>query len=274
MASPNLSCGRIGWVFCVAGSDADDRLTHRDHPRLGPATECIMSGAALNLKSGGACLIAGSVIFAILRTLHGDTPAAEAAAALNFVRTRPIYAAVHVFAVLAALVSLIGLLALTRSLIRPGSWLIGQAAVISATIGLAIFGVESTSEGLALTELSREASNADPSQQAELVRAARAVAAATHGPSLVAMALLVGLPLLLFGIAIVLDEYPSWLGWAGIVIGGITAVAAVGLFLVPSLFPGFLLYGVLGSVVAQLWLLAIGIVMLRRGHRTTQGSVS
>jgi hypothetical protein len=72
----------------------------------------------------------------------------------------------------------------------------------------------------------------------------------------------------------VLDEYPSWLGWAGIVIGGITAVAAVGLFLVPSLFPGFLLYGVLGSVVAQFWLLAIGIVMLRRGHRTTQGSVS
>jgi hypothetical protein len=51
-------------------------------------------------------------------------------------------------------------------------------------------------------------------------------------------------------------------------------VAAVGLFLVPSLFPGFLLYGVLGSVVAQFWLLAIGIVMLRRGHRTTQGSVS
>jgi hypothetical protein len=191
VASPNLSCGRIGWVFCVAGSDAD-RLTHRDHPRLGPATERIMSGAALNLKSGGACLIAGSVIFAILRTLHGDTPAADAAAALNFVRTRPIYAAVHVFAVLAALVSLIGLLALTRSLIRPGSWLIGQAAVISATIGLAIFGVESTSEGLALTELSREASNADPSQQAELVRAARSVAAATHGPSLVAMALLVG----------------------------------------------------------------------------------
>jgi len=87
------------------------------------------------------------------------------------------------------------------------------------------------------------------------------------------MALLVGLPLLLFGIAIVLENYPSWLGWAGIVIGGITALGAVGLFLVPSLFPGFLLYGVLGSVVAQLWLLAIGIVMLRRSRRDTQASV-
>jgi hypothetical protein len=41
----------------------------------------------------------------------------------------------------------------------------------------------------------------------------------------------------------VLDQYPSWLGWTGLVIGGITMLAAVGLFLIPSLFPGFLLYG-------------------------------
>ena len=145
--------------------------------RVGPPVS-----AALNLKTGGVCLIVGSVIFASLRLLHGDTPAADAEAALNFVRNRPIYPTVHIFAVLAALVSLIGLLALTRSLSRPASWLIGQAAVVSATVGLAIFGVESTNEGLALPELAAAAANADPTQQAELVRAARAVAAVTHGP--------------------------------------------------------------------------------------------
>ena len=223
---------------------------------------------ALNLKAGGICLIVGSVVFATCRLLHGDTPAADAEAALNFVRDRPIYPAVHIFAVLAALVSLIGLVALTRSLSRPASWLIGQAAVITATVGLAIFAAESTSEGLALPELAAAAANADPGQQAELIRAARAVAAATHGPSLLAMALLIGLPLLLLGIAMVLDQYPFWLGWAGIIIGAITALAAIGLFLAPSLFPGFLLYGMLGSVIAQLWLLATGMVMLRRGYST------
>ena len=217
--------------------------------------------AALNLKSGGVCLIVGAVGFAIWRLLHGDTPAADAQAALNFVQNRPIYPAVHIFAVLAALVVVIGLLALTRSLSRPGSWLIGQAAVISATVGLAIFGVESTSEGLALPALARAALTADPSQRIEFVRAARAVAAATHGPSLVALALLIGIPLLLLGIAMVRDLYPSWLGWAGVVVGGATLLAAIGLFLVPSLFPGFLLYGVLASVVAQLWLVMTGLVM-------------
>src|SRR5215213_10519539 len=130
-----------------------------------------------------------------------------------------------------------------RSFDRPGSWLIGQAAVVSATVGLAIFGVESTSEGLALPELAEAASNVEPAQRVELVRAAHAVAAGTHGPSLVAMALIIGLPLLLLGIAMVLDRHPSWLGWTGLVIGGATMLAAVGLFLIPSLFPGFLLSG-------------------------------
>jgi lysylphosphatidylglycerol synthetase-like protein (DUF2156 family) len=185
--------------------------------------------AALNLKAGGVCLIVGAVVFAIWRLLHGDTPAAEAEAALNFVRNRPIYPTVHVFAVLAALVVVIGLLGLTRSFDRPGSWLFGQAAVVSAMVGLAIFGVESTSEGLALPELADAASKVDPAQRVEFVRAAHAVAAATHGPSLVAMALMIGVPILLLGIAMVLDRYPSWLGWTGLVIGGITMLAAVGL---------------------------------------------
>jgi hypothetical protein len=230
-------------------------------PRARPAVD-----AAPNLKSGGICLIVGALVFAVWRLLHGDTPAADAEAALTFVRNRPIYPTVHMFAVLAALVVVIGLLALTRTLNRPGAWLIGQAAVVSATVGLAIFGVESTSEGLALPELADAASKVDPTQRVEFIRAAHAVAAATHGPSLVAMALMIGVPLLLLGIAMVLDQYPSWLGWTGLVIGGITMLAAAGLFLIPSLFPGFLLYGVLGSVIAQLWLVATGIVMLRRAR--------
>src|SRR5215211_2115683 len=219
---------------------------------------------ALNLKSGGVCLIVGAVLFATWRLLHSDTPAADADAALRFVQNRPLYPAVHIFALLAALVVLIGMVALSRSLSRPGVWLIGQAAVVSATVGLAIFGVDSTSEGLALPELASIAAQAGSDQRVEFVSAARAVAEVTHGPSLVAMALMIGFPLLLFGIAMVLDVYPSWLGWAGIVIGAVVALAAVGLFLVTSLFPGFLLYGVLGSVVAQLWLAVTGIVMLRR----------
>jgi hypothetical protein len=60
----------------------------------------------------------------------------------------------------------------------------------------------------------------------------------------------------------VLDAYPSWLGWGGVVVGGVTLAAATGLYLQPELFDGALLYGVLASVLVQLWLAAVGVVLL------------
>jgi hypothetical protein len=222
------------------------------------------ANAALNLKVGGACTIVGAVAFATVRLLHGDTPAAHAEAALNFVASRPIYAAVHLFAVLAAFVVLAGLTSLAHSLARPSARLLGRAGVASFVAGFAVFAVESTSEGLALPELAEAATRATPDEHAELIGAAHAVAAATHGPSLVGMALLYGVSLVLFGLAMLLDRYPRWLGGSGTVVGATTLIAAAGLFLSPSLFPGALLYGVLGSMVAQLWLVAAGILMLRR----------
>jgi hypothetical protein len=215
-----------------------------------------------SLRAGGVCAIVGAVVFATVRVLHGDTPAADAQAALDFVASRPGYPAVHVFAVFAALTELTGLVVLAGSLVRPSAWLLGRMGVISAVVGLGIFGVESTSEGLALPELAAAASGAAPAEHAELVRAARAVAAATHGPSLVAIALLFGVAVVLVGAAMVLDAYPSWLGWAGIVVGGVTLGAATGLYLRPALLDGALLYGVLASVLVQLWVAAVGVVLL------------
>ncbi len=218
----------------------------------------------LSVKAGGLCLLIGALAFATARLLHGDTPAADADAALTFVGGRSGYAAVHIVAVLAAATIAIGITALANSITYPSAWLLSRAGTTTAVIGTAIFGVESTSEGLALPELASVA-QADPSQRAELLRAARAVATATHGPSLVAIALFIGATLLLIGLAIRLNGYPSWLGILGTVIGAVTLTASVGLYLWPSLFPGSLLYGVLASVVAQLWLAAVGVVMLRRG---------
>jgi hypothetical protein len=230
------------------------------------------SAGALNLRSGGVCALVGAVVFATARLLHGDPPAADPEAALRFLASRPSYPAVHLIAVFAAVITLAGQLALASSLGRPSAWLIGRAAVASEVVGLAIFGTESTSEGLALHQLAEAASRAEPAERAELVQAARAVAAVTHGPSLVAMALLIGVPLLLFGVALVLDSYPSWLGWSGMVVGLATLLAATGLFLAPTVIPGALLYGVLASLIAQLWLGLTGAAMLRRAPRRTDST--
>lgn len=134
---------------------------------------------------------------------------------------------------------------------------------------MAIFSVESTSEGLAPhTHLPAPRPT---SRQAELARAARAVLAVTHGPSLVAVAILFGVTLLLFGLALVKDAYPTWLGWVGILVGAATLIAATGQYLNPE--PGFLIYGALASVLAQLWMLTLAVVMLRRSRPVKHAAV-
>ena len=96
------------------------------------------------MKTGGVCLLIGTLAFATARLLHGDTPAADADAALTFVAGRSTYATVHIVAVLAATTIAIGIMALAGSLTRASAWLLGRAGTTTAVIGAAIFGVEST----------------------------------------------------------------------------------------------------------------------------------
>src|SRR5947199_1886190 len=121
------------------------------------------------LQVGGVCAGVGSVVFAVVRILHGDTPGADAAASLDFVGGRPDYAAVHVVAVIAAFLTLAGLVGAADSFREPVAWALGRLGIVAATVGLAIFAVESTSEGLALPELSRAAASATPDQRPDLV---------------------------------------------------------------------------------------------------------
>jgi hypothetical protein len=234
--------------------------TTTDIPRVAAARESI------SLKIGGICAVVGAIAFGVVRILHGDTPGADAPASLTFVAGRPDYAGVHIGAVFAALLALAGLLAVAGSFTHPIAWTLGRLGVASSLVGMAIFSVESTSEGLALPELAHATIGATPAQQADLTRAARAVLAGTHGPSLVAVAILFGVTLVLFGLGLVWDTYPTWLGWGGSIIGAATLIAATGQYLNPDLMPGFLIYGVLASVLAQLWLLTLAVVMLRRSR--------
>jgi hypothetical protein len=54
-----------------------------------------------------------------------------------------------------------------------------------------------------------------------------------------------------------------------VAVGALTVLGASALFLQEDLFPGVLVYGLLVSVVVQLWSLVLGILMWRRAGRET-----
>src|SRR5918993_2993810 len=93
-----------------------DRATKEEHRMAAEIVGDQVPAIALSLKTGGACLLIGTLGFTTARLLHGDTPAADADAALTFVAGRPNYAAVHVVAVFAASSIAIGIMALASTL--------------------------------------------------------------------------------------------------------------------------------------------------------------
>ena len=52
------------------------------------------------------------------------------------------------------------------------------------------------------------------------------------------------------------------------IVGAVTLTAAAGQHLNPDLMPGFLIYGILASILAQLWLISLAVTMLRRARAT------
>jgi hypothetical protein len=214
-------------------------------------------------RLGAVCMILGSVAVVGFRLAHGDLPAAEPEAALRFITNHPAYAAVHLGTILGVLVWAGGLIALSGTLTHQVARLLGRLGAASVLVGAAIFTVEHSIDGAAGQALARAWAAAPAAGQAEVVRAVDIAFTMIRGTSVIAVAVLWGLPPALFGRALMLEDHPSWLGWTGVAVGAATILGAISLFLQPDLFPGVLVYGLLVFVV-QLWSVAVGGVLWRR----------
>jgi hypothetical protein len=223
-----------------------------------------MSCERLFLRVGAICLIVGSLVVAGFRLAHGDIPAADPEAALRFIAAHPAYAGIHLGTILGVLVWVGGVIAIWGTLASPLGRLLGRLGGASVLVGAAIFIVDFTIDGVAGQDLATAWAGASATQQADLVLADHVAATMLRGTSLTSIAILWGVPLLLFGLAVMSEGYPAWIGWSGVTVGAVTILAALSLLLQPDLFPGVVVYGLLASVLVQLWSVALGVLMWRR----------
>ena len=144
-----------------------------------------MSREQLCLRVGGICLVIGSLLTFVARLLHGDLPADDAQAALAFIADRPIYAGVHLAAILGVLVATSGFVALASSFTQPVTWLMGRLGSSAAVVGAAVYTVDFSTDGLSGAELASKWQAAAPADKPAIVQSAATVFAALHGPSLI-----------------------------------------------------------------------------------------
>lgn len=214
------------------------------------------------LRIGAVCAIAGTIGYLVLFLLHGDLPDETPESALSWVADRP-FSLLHMGIILCSLLWVGALIALSSSLVGATSWALGRLGSAAAVIGATLLAVHYRIDGPALEEVADAWAVASGARRDELLKDGELVLLMTGGGFPLYVALLLGLPFLLFGLAVIFsNNYPSWLGWLG-------TVAGTGAFVVGTAnFSGFQFLPIELFVVCvfllDIWMLIVGTLMWRR----------
>lgn len=215
------------------------------------------------LRTGAVCGVLGGPGFFVLGFTHGDLPAG-AEDALRYVAERPDWQAVHLGAVICALLWVAAFVALAASVSHGAAGALGRLAVASIAVGAAVAVVDFSVDGYALRALAEAWASAPAAQKGELVGSGETLLLILSGTFCMYVSFLFGLPFLLGGLAVAFSRtYPAWLGWAGAVAGTGSLVSGMAFFLDAGIVPDVLVFALFLPVV-NLWLAVMGVLMWRR----------
>ncbi|MGD9529300.1 MAG: hypothetical protein AB7V44_21230, partial [Pseudonocardia sp.] len=189
------------------------------------------------LKIGAVCAIVGTLGYLVLFLVHGDLPDQTAESALSWVAQRP-FSLLHLGIILCSLLWVAAFLGLAASLADAVPWALGQLGSAAAIVGATLLAVHYRIDGPALEEVADAWVVATGPEKARLLEHGELVLLMTGGGFPLYVALLLGLPFALFGIAVaVSSEYPSILGWLGAVVGVVGFSTGAANFALLALIP-------------------------------------
>lgn len=220
---------------------------------------------ATYLRIGAVCALVGTLGYVVALVLHGDLPDQTTESLLTFIADRP-WALHHLLIVFCFLLWLAALSGLAYSFTGATAWVLGRLGQTAAVLGMAVLLWHYNIDGPALEHLSDAWVAAEGAEKSVLLERATILTHATAGMFPLYVALLLGLPFVLFGLAVVSsDEYPSWLGWIGAAAGALSLAVGSTNFAGFDILPMNLF--VLTVLLLDFWMIAVGRLMWRRGAR-------
>jgi hypothetical protein len=256
----------IGWgvaYFRDPTGPEHTRSEREDTPVSGQVQQDAASRMAVRVGSG--CAVIGALTFAAFRLSHGDLPADDPRGALQFIAEHSFYAGVHLGAIVGAVLLVCAVVAFAHAYPVGPARVLSKLAAASAVAGLGVFGFEHSADGVAGEGLAA-AWAADGADQAAVELAATTAFEILRGPSLVALILMFGVPMLLLAGPLLRQRYPAWLAWAGAVLATVLVIGGLVLLLDRDLFPGAIVYGLVASVLVPLWSATLGVIMWLRSN--------
>jgi Domain of unknown function (DUF4386) len=227
------------------------------------------------LRLGGGAAIVGAILGGIGNLVHPVTPMHDQVGVARVIADSKIWVPVHLAIVVGILLMLGGLVALYHSIRGGLADALARLGLFASVVGVTIGLILVILDGVAAPQLAQEWAAAAPGDQAVALGLVHANETINFALASLFNLVFAGVTFILFGLAVALsDVYPRWLGWVALVAGASSIVA--GLIQAFTGEPTDASRGltIAGPTVITLWLLVMGILLVRKGmgHATSARS--
>ena len=215
-------------------------------------------------RIGGAAAIIGSLCAGVGNLLHPVTPRHDPEGVAQVIAQSEYWTLIHLVIALGTLLMLAGLVAIRHSIQGGLPEALARLGAYAGTVGVTIGLITVILDGVAAKQLADQWAIAPESEKQvalAMVTVNETMNFAIAGLFNMSFA---GVPFILLGLAVAFsDVFPRWLGWTAAIAG----VGSIGAGLIQA-FTGeptmtSLILTIIGPTVISLWLLVMGILLVR-----------
>jgi hypothetical protein len=216
-------------------------------------------------RIGGWAAVSGAVLGLVGNLMHPVTPMDDPEGVARVIAESATWIPIHVAIVIGIALMLGGLVAIERSIHGGIAGALARMGLIAGIGGITVGLILVTLDGVAAPQLADEWAAAPPDQQSTSLALVHANETINFALASLFNILFAGATFILFGLAVALSGvYPRLLGWI-VVAAGVSSIAA-GLIQAFTGEPTDVsrVLTIIGPTVITLWLLAMGVLLLRR----------
>jgi hypothetical protein len=215
-------------------------------------------------RLGGVAAIAGALLGMVGNLVHPVTPIDDPEGVARVIAQSGSWVPIHLAIVLGIVLMLGGLVAISMSIREGVAGALSRfglvAAVVGATVGLVLVILD----GVAARQLAQEWAAAPPEGRGVALALVHANETINFALASLFNFVFAAVTFVLFGLSVVISGvYPRWLGWLAVLAGALSMAAGTIQASVGEPTEASRLLTIVGPSVITLWLLWMGVLLLR-----------